>query len=140
MTTLPAALRLFLLLIVAMILSSCAVTVRPGATFDVHAVGVSDGALVNERLGLRGYPDSRIVSQEQDRSSSKTTFETGASLDSVYAHFHGQLGRRGWQRHELDSKPNEVKAEYTRQGEELELKLNREGRSGRYRLQLDLDD
>jgi hypothetical protein len=139
MTSLQAARRLFVLLIVAIILSSCAVTVQPGASFDVHAVGVSD-VLVNERLGLRGYPDSRIVSQEQGRSSSKTTFETSASLDSVYAHFHGQLGRRGWQRRELDSKPNQVKAEYARQGEELELKLDREGRSGRYRLELDLDD
>jgi hypothetical protein len=123
-----------------MLISSCAVTVQPGASFDVHAVGVSGGELVNERLGLRGYPGSVVIRQENGRSSSKTTFETGASLDSVYAHFHGQLGGRGWQRRELDMKPNEVKAEYTRQGEELELKLNREGRSGRYRLDLELDD
>jgi predicted small secreted protein len=135
MKTLPV----LLLAITSLLLTSCSVTVQPGPGIDVHAVGVSGDVLVNERLGVRGYPGATLVKQEQDEGSSKTTFETGASLDAVYAHFHSQLTSRGWQRYELNSKPNQVKAEYAMGGEELELKLDREGRSGRYRLELDLD-
>jgi predicted small secreted protein len=135
MKTLPV----LLLAITSLLLTSCSVTVQPGPGIDVHAVGVSGDVLVNERLGVRGYPGAVLVKQEQKGESSKTTFETGASIDAVYAHFHSQLTSRGWQRYELNSKPNQVKAEYAMGGEELELKLDREGRSGRYRLELDLD-
>lgn len=132
--------RFVAIMLTAALLTSCAVTVQPRGEFDVHAVGVSDGRHVNERLGLVGYPGSTVVKQEQDRSSSKTTFESGATIDAVYAHFHGQLSNQGWRRQELDSKPNKVEAEYRRRGEELEFKLKREGKSGRYRLELELDD
>ncbi|MEX2543269.1 MAG: hypothetical protein WD314_15790 [Trueperaceae bacterium] len=132
--------RVVVLFGTAVLLTSCAVTVQPRVGFEAHAVGVSDGRHVNERLGLVGYPGSTVIRQEQDRSSSKTTFESRASLDAVYAHFHGQLGNQGWRRFELDSKPNHVNAEYRRSGEELEFELKREGQSGRYRLELELDD
>lgn len=133
-------LRVPLLLALTFLLSSCAVSVRPAASIDVHSVGVSDTQTLNSRLDVRGYPGATVIKQEEKESSSKTTFETGASLAEVYTHFHGQLSARGWRRQELDSKPNQVKAEYARSGEELELKLNREGRSGRYKLELKLDD
>lgn len=125
---------------VSLLLSSCAVSVQPAADIEMQSVGVMGGQTVNERLGLRGYPGATVVKQEQDRDSSRTTFETSASLDAVYNHFHGQLRGQGWQRGELESKRNKVEAEYYRGGEEVELKLHREGNSGRYRLELKLDD
>lgn len=127
-------------LAVTVLLTSCAVTVQPGAAMEVHTAGVSGNQLVNDRLRLTSYPGSVVVQQEQKERSSKTTFETEASLDAVYSHFHSQLANQGWQRRELESKPNRVEAEYTRRDEGLELKLNREGQSGRYRLDLELDD
>lgn len=128
-----------LLLAVSLLLSACAVTVQPGGAIDVHAVGVQ-GGLVSERLGIRSYPGSTTISQEEKADSWKATFETSATFEAVYDHYHGQLARQGWQRDELERKSNKIEAEYRRAGEELELKLHREGRSGRYRLELKLND
>ena len=123
-----------------LLLSACSVTVRPGS-FDVEgAVGLSNGQFVNERLSLRAYPNSSVVSQEERRGSSETTFETGASLEAVFDHFDRQLAGQGWRRGDLEFRPNKAEAEYHRRGEEIDFELNRHGNSGRYTLEIEFDD
>lgn len=138
MQTLPRILPLSLPLLV-LLLSACAVTVE-SAGVGVNPVNVAGSETINHRLGLQGYPGAVVVRQEQEDDESLTTFETGASLDDVYGYFHSQLTRRGWQRHGFEQKPNKVEADYRRRGEQLEFELQRHGRSGRYSLELKLDD
>jgi hypothetical protein len=133
------SLRLLLLPALLLLLTSCAVTVQPGAPFDVQAVGVSDTTVINSRLGLRGYPGATVMKHEDKGSSSDTTFESGGSLDAVYNHFHNQLRGQGWERVELEVKSNKIEAGYRSGGEKVSLELNREGQSGRFRLKVDLD-
>lgn len=134
------SLRFATLLGVVFLLSACAVTVD-SRDFDVQgAMGVSGDAVVNDRLGLRSYPGSTIVSQHQRNGSSETTFETRASLDTVFDHFDRQLTNQGWRRSEAEFRPNRVEAEYRRSDGELDLELIRQGDSGRYRLEIDFDD
>ena len=131
------ALSLFGLLL---LLSACSVTVAPG-DFDVHGVvGTGGGVMVNERLSLRAYPGSTTIDQQERRGRSTTTFETRASLENVFDHFDRQLASQGWRRTELEMRPNRVEAEYEGGDDEVELKLNRQGNSGRYRLDIEFDD
>ncbi|MEX2535910.1 MAG: hypothetical protein WD273_09980 [Trueperaceae bacterium] len=132
--------RIVALLGLALLLSACTLTVRPGANIDVQAVSVVGAPLVNGRLGLHGYPHAVIVSLQERRGSSQTTFETGASLDAVYSHFHRQLAGQGWRRNDYEGRPHKVEAEYRRGEAEVDFELDRQGRSGRYRLDIDFDD
>jgi hypothetical protein len=66
-------------------------------------------------------------------------FATRDGIESVYGYFHNQLSARGWVRTDLDfkSKATKLEAKYQRQGVRFELKLDQEGNSGRYKIEVD---
>jgi hypothetical protein len=98
--------------------------------------------IINQRLGLPAYPNSRILKIEEkdkkDDDSGKVEFETGASLNQVYGFFHNELARRGWLRSKLNVKGSatKVEARYQRPNERFDFKLDQQGNSGRYKLEI----
>ncbi len=95
--------------------------------------------IVNKRIGLPAYPNSRVFNlEEKDGESRKVEFETNASLGQVYAFFHNELLRRGWLRSKLNVKNSatKVEARYQRPNERFDFKLDQQGNSGRYKLEI----
>lgn len=122
------------------LLSACAVRVNSSSSAPTP-VPASSG-IVNARLNLSVYPGSQLVDVATDRDgSSKVRFITSASLESVNDFFHREISVRGWQRtrFEQKSKATKIEARYGRQGSVFEYKLDREGNSGRYKLEIDFD-
>lgn len=125
------------LLMLCVIFSSCVVRVidpepvRPGVIVVTPAPRV---VMVNQRLGLLAYPNSRLLKVDNQ----KAEFESNASLDQVYAYFHNELARRNWLRTELSFKnsASKLQARYQRQNERFELKLDQQGKSNRYKLEI----
>jgi hypothetical protein len=122
--------------------TSCVVSVqRPTTTTPPPpAQTTSQPALLNQRAGLPQYPNASLVNLDtKNDGSSKAVFSTRDGIESVYGYFHNQLGARGWSRTALDfkSKATKLEAKYQRQGLRLELKLDQEGNSGRYKLEID---
>ena len=101
------------------------------------AVTVTTGTL-SDRLGLNLYPGANLRKLEQDGGKLKAQFETAASLEQVYDDLHRQLTDLGWQRTLLQTKDaaTKVEADYARGGQGLDLKLDQEGKSGKYKLEL----
>ena len=93
-------------------------------------------------LGLSDYPGATVRRLEQDNDSARVDLDTSARPERVFDHFSNQLVSSGWQRTRFEVRGNSgrYEAEYSRRGEELELKLDRRGASGSYRLELELDD
>jgi hypothetical protein len=98
--------------------------------------------IINRRIGLPAYPNSRILKiedkEKEDSESGKVEFEIGASLGQVYGFFHNELLRRGWLRSKLNIKGSatKVEARYQRPNERFDFKLDQQGNSGRYKLEI----
>ncbi len=144
--------------------SSCVVRVidpQPIVTkpVPVQTSGVvivpSSGIIINQRLGLPAYPNSQVFkingndsndgkgdkrddNDKKDSGSRSVDFETNASLGQVYAFFHNELLRRGWLRSKLNVKGSatKVEARYQRPNERFDFKLDQQGNSGRYKLEI----
>ena len=123
-------------------LNACAVRVSDVGR-PVAPAGVTASGIVNARLNLSVYPGSQLLDVDTDRNgSSKVRFAVDADLESVNAFFHREIGVRGWQRtrFEQKSKATKIEALYERQGSAFKYKLDREGNSGRYKLEIDFDN
>lgn len=123
------------LLPLLLLLSSCVLTVQP-----LPAPEPERPLLLNARLGLSAYPGSVIVRREEKRDgSSEAEFTTPADLERVYAYFHDFLSKAGWSRWTLERKnqATRIEARYQRNNTGFKLALEREGRSGRYKLEID---
>jgi hypothetical protein len=143
--------------------SSCAVRViepqpivtrpAPPQTTVVVVAPVSNVLIINQRIGLPSYPNSRVLKiddkyskdkkddKKEDKNnggSGEVEFETSASLNQVYGFFHNELLRRGWLRSKLSIKDSATKLEarYQRPNERFDLKLDQQGNSGRYKLEI----
>ena len=130
---------LFPLLCLAL-LNAC--VVRVNDTGSPPAPVAASGGIVNARLNLSIYPGSQLVDVDNDRDgSSKVRFTSNANLESVNDFFHREISNRGWQRtrFEQKDKATKIEARYGRQGSEFKYKLDREGNSGRYKLEIDFD-
>jgi hypothetical protein len=144
----------FLLLVT---FSSCAVRViepqpivtrpAPVQTTVVVVAPVSNVLIINQRIGLPSYPNSRVVKiddkyekkeDKKDGGSGEVEFEIGASLNQVYGFFHNELLKRGWLRSKLNVKGSatKVEARYQRSNERFDFKLDQQGNSGRYKLEI----
>ena len=122
------------------LLSACAV--RVVSSDSAPAPAPTSSSVVNTRLNLGAYPGSQGLEVDNDRNgSSKVRFAVNDSLESVNAFFHREIGVRGWQRtrFEQKSKATKIEASYARQGASFKYKLDREGNSGRYKLEIDFD-
>ena len=95
------------------------------------------GTVINPTAGLDTFPGSSNTDVIPDGDDTRTYFEADAPIDTVYEHFHSELGAQGWQRTELERDDDEIEAEYTREGRELEFELERD--DGRYELEIDID-
>jgi hypothetical protein len=130
-----------LLLLPLIVFTGCVVAVqRPSTTNPPPPATASQPTLLNQRAGLPTYPNATILSLEtKSDGSSKGVFQTRDSIEAVYAYMHNQLSARGWTRTELEfkSKATKLEAKYARQGVRLELKLDQEGNSGRYKFEID---
>lgn len=131
---------LFPLLCLAL-LNACAVRVNDVGGAAAPA-SVPASGIVNTRLNLGVYPGSQLLDVDTDRNgSSKVSFNVNANLESVNDFFHREISNRGWQRtrFEQKSKATKIEALYGRQGSVFKYKLDREGNSGRYKLEIDFD-
>lgn len=125
-------------LLAAGALGACApgasVSVGPASLRSAPAVTTSSTA---RAPAFRDYPGAVLLKHEAQGKGSKTEFRTSAALQDVYAHYHAQLENAGWRRSAYEAKPgNKVGAAYRRGDETLRLTLNRQGNSGRYKLEL----
>jgi hypothetical protein len=129
-------------------LNGCSVSVRPApaparpttVVVTPAPVGVT---IINARLNLVSYPNSQILELENKKDgSSKARFTTNANLSSVNDFFHRELTARGWSRtkYEIKSSASKVESTYKSQGKSFKFKLDREGNSGRYKLEIDFDN
>ncbi|HEX7022558.1 MAG TPA: DUF4384 domain-containing protein [Trueperaceae bacterium] len=106
-----------------------------------QAPAAPSGALMG-RLQLDLYPGAQVRRLDQGPKQLHLEFETRAELDSVYGHFDQQISARGWQRvdYDVQGPATRIGATYRRNGHTLRLDLDQQGRSGKYRLELELDD
>jgi hypothetical protein len=134
----------FLLLVtfsscVVRVIDPAPVVTRPAPVQTVVVVTNPSVVIINRRIGLPAYPNSRVFNlEEKDGDSRKVEFETGASLNQVYTFFHNELLRRGWLRSKLNIKGSatKVEAKYQRPNERFDFKLDQQGNSGRYKLEI----
>jgi hypothetical protein len=131
------------------VLSSCVVRVVPSAPPSAAPTPAparppsSAPVMVNPRLQLIAYPGSQVLDVDSKRDgSSQARFAVNASLETVNAFFHREISARGWQRtrFELKSNATKIEARYQRQRDDFKYKLDREGNSGRFKLEIDFDD
>ena len=101
-------------------------------------VGTS-GPMLSEVLGLKLYPGASVRKLEQRPGKVEAEFDTRATIEAVFEDLHSQLALNGWQRSYLETKGAATKLEalYTRLNESLEIKLDQQGNSGKYRLELE---
>ncbi|MCX7601987.1 MAG: hypothetical protein N2Z75_08610, partial [Meiothermus sp.] len=79
------------------------------------------------------------LKREERGGSSEAEFETRDALEPVYTFFHNWLTSRGWVRTRLEYKSaaTKVEAVYQRDAERFKLELDQQGRSGRYKLEIE---
>jgi len=128
-----------LVLLLPLLLSACVVGVRPEPPVRPAPAPQTSSFVLNARLGLPPYPGSVALKHEQKGGSSEAEFETRDTLDQVYAFFHNWLVNRGWVRvgFEYKGPATKVEAVYQRGAERFKLELDQQGRSGRYKLEID---
>jgi hypothetical protein len=96
--------------------------------------------MLSARAGLPLPPNATLLTlNAKSDGSSKAVFQTRDSIEGVYTYLHNQLSARGWVRTELEfkSKATKLEAKYARQGTRFELKLDQQGNSGRYSIEID---
>lgn len=101
-------------------------------------VGTS-GPMLSDALGLRLYPGASLRKLEQRPGKVKAEFDTRVDIGAVFEDLHSQLALDGWQRSYFETKGAATKLEalYTRQNQSLEVKLDQQGTSGKYKLELE---
>lgn len=130
--------------LMVLLVSACA----PGVVVETPALTTtsvvlspqSPRPLLNQRLGLAAYPGSVVLKFENRKDgSSEASFESRDPIERVYGFFHGDLIGQGWNRTVLEAKSaaTKLQANYIRNGVRFKLSLDQEGRSGRYRLEVE---
>ena len=117
-------------------------TVAGGSTQTVSVslsnVGTSS-PMLSDALDLKLYPGATVRKLEQRPGNVKAEFETRASIEAVFEDLQSQLALNGWQRSYLETKGQATKLEavYTRLNKTLTVKLDAQGNSGKYKLDLE---
>jgi hypothetical protein len=130
-----------LIITLCLALSSCVAIVQPAPrpTTTTQPLVVQPANIWNTRIGLPGYPGASVVELENNRDgSSQVSFNSDAGFEAVYAFFHRELSVRGWQRtnYDLKDKATKVEANYAQRGNDFKLKLDAQGKSGKYKLEI----
>jgi hypothetical protein len=130
-----------MLLIAAVALSSCAVSIQPVRPVVVSAAPANT-VTIDRRLKIPVYPGSQIVNLDGDDDDTKVTFSSTANLEQVNAYFHREILARGYSRtkYEIKNSNSRIEAEYRNNKQKLEYKLDKEGNSNRFKLELEFDD
>jgi hypothetical protein len=130
-----------------MFLSACVVRVAPSSSAPPPSppppAPSQPSSVINAKLGLSAYPGSRLLDFENKRDgSSEVRFTANANLETVNAFFHREISARGWQRTRFEVKSNatKIEARYRRSGDSFKYELDREGNSGRFKLEIDFDN
>jgi hypothetical protein len=133
-----------LLLIGLITFTGCVVAVqRPPTAQPQPSPAPAPGTqqiMLSARAGLPLPPGATLLTLDaKSDGSSKAVFQTRDGIEQVYTYFHNQLSARGWVRTELEfkSKATKLEAKYARQGTRFELKLDQQGNSGRYSIEID---
>ncbi len=124
-----------LLLLTVVTLTACEVGAAPSSPNTDEA----DGAMntpINPTAGLNAYPGATGSEVIPDGVDTRTRFGSDASLQEVYSYFDGQLTAQGWGQTSIENEDDEVEAEYTREGRELEFELERD--DGGFELEIDI--
>ena len=91
----------------------------------------------NRAAPLPAYPGATDVSYAENGDDTRVTFFVNASLEDVYAFFHGELTGSGWQRTDLEAEPSEIEADYAQGAQVLEFELE-VALDGVFELEVDL--
>lgn len=124
--------RIWLPLASALALTACEVDAAPNLPGDDDS-----GLVINQTAALSAYPGASSSEVIPDGLDTRTTFAADASLGEVYDYFHAQLTGQGWMRTTLENDDDEVEADYSREGRELEFELERD--DGGFELEIDID-
>lgn len=124
-----------LALVLAVLLSGCTITFRPGGTTTtVHAPTV----IVWAHLGLQfSFPGVVVIERHAGPHHFDTLFDSGTSLRHVYGDVDGRMREDGWHRDRYEEHHGRIVAVYVRGGRVAHVTVIEEGRSGRYRLTID---
>lgn len=95
---------------------------------------------LSTRFGLTLYPGANLSKLTEEPNKLKVEFTTSASFEAVFDDLERQLFVNGWQRSSINFKDNasKVDATYLRNGQVLDLKLDKKGNSGKFTLELKL--
>jgi hypothetical protein len=129
------------LLLALVVVTGCVVRVQnPSQPPSPAPAPGTQQIMLSARAGLPLPPNATLLTLDaKSDGSSKAVFQTRDGIESVYAYLHNQLSARGWVRTELEfkSKATKLEAKYARQGTRFELKLDQQGNSGRYSIEID---
>jgi hypothetical protein len=128
-----------LIITICLALSSCVAVVQPVARPTTQPLVVQPANIWNTRIGLPAYPGASVIELENNRDgSSQVSFNSDAGFEAVYAFFHREISVRGWQRtnYDLKDKATKVEANYAQRGNDFKLKLDAQGKSGKYKLEI----
>ena len=123
-------------LALAVLLSGCTLTVRPGGSSSTPVHG--QGVIVWAHLGLHlSFPGVVVVERHAGPHHFDTVFESEASLHRVYGDVDGRMRAKGWHREDVREHHHRVHAVYVRGDQRAHVTVVQEGESGRYRLTID---
>jgi hypothetical protein len=131
-----------LLAIALFAMTSCVTVVQPTNSSRPVTTTTVSVVTIEPRLRIPVYPNSQMNEIEGDKNKTKVTFSSRDGLEQVNAHFHREIVSRGFTRtkYELKSNASKIEAEYRKDKQKLEYKLDKVGNSGQFKLELDLDD
>jgi hypothetical protein len=123
-------------------MTSCVAVVQPVATSRPVTSSTAPSVTIDKRLRIPAYPNSQIVDIDGDDDDTKVTFTSRDNLEQVNAYFHREIVARGYSRtkYEIKNSATKIEAEYRKDRQKLEYKLDQQGNSGRFRLELEFDD
>lgn len=110
------------------------IAVTPAPT--PQPVPTPSGVVLFDYPYLLAYPGAVLTKLEVKSNKREAEFDIAGSVDVVYTYFHDQLQRDGWQRTELELRPQKAQARYERNGERFRLELQRRGESGKFKLEV----
>lgn len=123
------------LLVLAVLLAGCTVTVRPGRT---TATFYGSGVLVWGHLDMRfTFPGLVIVTQSADPHHFEAVIRTDDSLHGVYYAVDQRMRDHGWFRRSYVETWDRIRATYVRGPELATVTVWREGFGDRYRIVID---
>jgi hypothetical protein len=125
-------------------MTSCVAVVQPSPAPRPTTVNVAPvaGVTIDRRLKIPAYPNSQILDIDADDNDTKVTFTSRDRLEQVNAYFHREIVARGYTRikYEIKNSATKIEAEYRKDRQKLEYKLDKQGNSGRFTLELEFDD